>query len=133
MLRSRLEAQPGTPEYDTCDLWVRQPGTKAYTLWKQDLPFVDYIKDRGFEIIPIDFSDEMHYANNFLTIAPRHIMAVAGQSDELAKRFKDAGVTVEWIPLENLIKGYGAAHCMTQVLQREVYNGGSPTAISKNR
>ena len=60
-------------------------------------------------------------------------MAVAGQSDELAKRFKDAGVTVEWIPLENLIKGYGAAHCMTQVLQREVYNGGSPTAISKNR
>ena len=133
MLRSRLEAQPGTPEYDTCDLWVRQPGTKAYTLWKQDLPFVDYIKDRGYEIIPIDYSDEMHYANNFLTIAPRHIMAVAGQSEELAKRFKDAGVTVEWIPLENLIKGYGAAHCMTQVLQREVYNGGSPTAISKNR
>ena len=133
MVRSRLEAQPGTPEYDTCDLWVRQPGTKAYTLWKQDLPFVDYIKERGFEIIPIDYSDEMHYANNFLTIAPRHIMAVAGQSEELAKRFKDAGVTVEWIPLENLIKGYGAAHCMTQVLQREIYDGGSPTAISTTR
>jgi hypothetical protein len=112
---------------------VRQPGTKAYTLWKQDLPFVDYIKERGFEIIPIDYSDEMHYANNFLTIAPRHIMAVAGQSEELAKRFKDAGVTVEWIPLENLIKGYGAAHCMTQVLQREIYNGSSPTAISTTR
>ena len=23
-----------------------------------------------------------------------------------------------WIPLESLIDGYGAAHCMTQVLQR---------------
>ena len=30
------------------------------------------------------------------------------------------GVLVEWIPLESLIDGYGAAHCMTQVLRREV-------------
>jgi arginine deiminase len=119
MVRSRLEAQPGQPEYGTCDIWARKPGTKEYSLWRRDLPFVDYIKSRGFEIIPIDEADELHYANNFLTIAPRHIMAVGGQSEELQQRFHDAGVTVEWIPLESLIDGYGAAHCMTQVLQRE--------------
>ena len=121
MVRSRLDAQPSQPEYDTCDIWVRQPGTKDYSLWRRDEPFVDYIRSRGFEIIPIDYDDEMHYANNFLTIAPRHIMAVDGQSEELQQRFRDAGVTVEWIPLESLIDGYGAAHCMTQVLQREEY------------
>ena len=72
----------------------------------------------------------MHYANNFLTIAPRHIMAVGGQSEELQQRFRDAGVNVEWIPLESLIDGYGAAHCMTQVLQREAYKPeGKPTAV----
>ena len=71
--------------------------------------FVEYMRGQGFEIIPIDHEDEMHYANNYLTIAPRHIMAVA---------VADAGVTVEWIPLESLIDGYGAAHCMTQVLKR---------------
>ena len=60
----------------------------------------------------------MHYANNFLTIAPRHIMAVAGQSKAYQQRLADAGVTVEWVPLESLIDGYGAAHCMTQVLKR---------------
>lgn len=38
-------------------------------VWKQDLPFMEYIKSRGFEIIPIDYDNEMHYANNFLTIA----------------------------------------------------------------
>jgi arginine deiminase len=119
MVRSRLEAQPGQPEYGTCDIWARKPGTKEYSLWRRDLSFVDYIKSRGFEIIPIDEADELHYANNFLTIAPRHIMAVGGQSEELQQRFHDAGVTVEWIPLESLIDGYGAAHCMTQVLQRE--------------
>lgn len=118
MVRSCLEAKPGQPEFNTCDIWVRKPGKVKYSLWKKDKPFVEYIKSRGFTIIPIDYDDEMHYANNFLTIAPRHIMAVGGQSEELQQRFRDAGVTVEWIPLESLIDGYGAAHCMTQVLQR---------------
>ena len=128
MVSSRLNAQPGDPEFNTCDIWARKPGTTEYKLWKQDQPFVEYIKGRGFDIIPIDYEDEMHYANNFLTIAPRHIMAVGGQSEELQQRLQEAGVNVEWIPLESLIDGYGAAHCMTQVLQREAYDG-TPTAI----
>ena len=129
MVRSRLEAKPGDPEFNTCDVWTRRPGSKTYSLWREGLPFVDYIRSRGFSIIPIDFDDEMHYANNFLTIAPRHIMAVGGQSEELQQRLREAGVTVEWIPLENLIGGYGAAHCMTQVLQREAWQGSEATAI----
>ena len=124
MVSSRLNAQPGATEYNTCDIWARTPGTKEYKLWKQDQPFVEYIRGRGFQIIPIDINDEMHYANNFLTIAPRHIMAVGGQSEELQQRLREAGVNVEWIPLESLIDGYGAAHCMTQVLQREAYHPG---------
>ena len=122
MVRSRLEANPGDPEYGTCDIWARQPGTQQYSLWKQNQPFVEYVRSRGYKIIPIDEDDEMHYANNFLTIGPRHIMAVGGQSEALQQRFSDAGVNVEWIPLESLIDGYGAAHCMTQVLQRQAYD-----------
>ena len=127
MVSSRLNAKPGDPEYNTCDIWVREPGTLPYTKW----PFVKYIQERGFTIIPIDYDDEMHYANNFLTIAPRHIMAVAGQSETLQQRFRDAGVTVEWVPLESLIDGFGAAHCMTQVLQREAYEGYTPTKVQQ--
>ena len=118
MVSSRLYAKPGDPEYNTCDIWARKPGTKDYVLWKKDLSFVEFLRSRGFTIIPIDVDDEEHYANNFLTIAPRHIMAVAGQSATLQQRFSDAGVTVEWVPLDNLIDGFGAAHCMTQVLKR---------------
>ena len=132
MVSSRLYARPGDPEFNTCDIWARKPGTKQYVLWKQDQPFVEYIRSRGFQIIPVDYDDEMHYANNFLTIAPRHIMAVGGQSETLQQRFRDAGVTVEWIPLESLISGYGAAHCMTQVLQREAYTP-STTAVTAVR
>ena len=118
MVSSRLNAKPGEPEFNTCDIYAREPGTKSYSLLQKDLPFVEYMRGRGFEIIPIDYEDEMHYANNYLTIAPRHIMAVAGQSKAYQQRLADAGVTVEWIPLESLIDGYGAAHCMTQVLKR---------------
>ena len=130
MVRSRLEANPGDPEYGTCDIWARQPGTQQYSLWKQDQPFVEYVRSRGYKIIPIDEDDEMHYANNFLTIGPRHIMAVGGQSEALQQHFSDAGVNVEWIPLESLIDGYGAAHCMTQVLKRETYHKPG-TAVKK--
>ena len=119
MVGSRLDAKPEDPEYVTCDIWAREPSTLEYSISESDVPFVDYLRRRGFQIIPIDYADEMHYANNFLTIAPRHIMAVGGQSEALQQRFRDAGVKVEWIPLESLISGYGAAHCMTQVLRRE--------------
>ena len=118
MVCSRLNAQPGEPEFNTCDIYAREPGTKPYYLLQKEVPFVEYMRSRGFQIIPIDYEDEMHYANNYLTVAPRHIMAVAGQSEAYQQRLEDADVTVEWVPMESLIDGYGAAHCMTQVLQR---------------
>lgn len=118
MVASRLFAKCGDQEFVTCDIYSRAHGEKDYHLVDKDLSFVDFLKSHDIEIIPIYEEDEMHYANNFLTIAPREIMAVGGQSDHLAEDFRKAGVHVTWVPLENLIGGYGAAHCMTQVLER---------------
>lgn len=117
LVESRYSAKEGDPEWVTVDLYIRKPGRKEYALTQKEIPFVEFLKKRGFTIIPIKPKDELHYANNFLTIAPRHIMAVGNQSEELQKALSENGVKVEWIPLENLIKGYGAAHCMTQVLK----------------
>ena len=120
LVESRYLAKEGDPEWVTVDLYTRKPGEKDYTLTQREIPFVEFLKQRGFTIIPIKLEDELHYANNFLTIAPRHIMAVGNQSKELQDAFSKHGVKVEWIPLETLIKGYGAAHCMTQVIQARV-------------
>ena len=117
LVESRYLAKKGEPEWVTVDLYTRKPGKKEYTLTRREIPFVEFLKQRGFTIIPIKLEDELHYANNFLTIAPRHIMAVGNQSAELQKAFAEHNVKVEWIPLETLIKGYGAAHCMTQVIK----------------
>lgn len=120
LVESRYHAKEGDPEWVTVDLYTRKSGEKEYTLTEQNLPFVEFLQQQGFTIIPIKLEDELHYANNFLTIAPRHIMAVGNQSKELQDTLAQHGVNVEWIPLETLIKGYGAAHCMTQVIRVEL-------------
>ncbi|MBQ0154301.1 MAG: hypothetical protein KBS70_05915 [Bacteroidales bacterium] len=118
MVARRQDAPVGDPYYISADIYVRAPGEKNYRLEAEDVSFVNLLRQRGFAIIPIEEADELHYANNYLTIAPRHIMAVGGQSEGLQNALKAHGVKVEWVPLEQLICGYGAAHCMTQVMQR---------------
>ena len=120
LVESRFLAKEGDPEWVTVDLYTRRPGEKDYALTQREIPFVEFLGQRGFTIIPIKLEDELHYANNFLTIGPRHIMAVAGQSKELQEALAEHHVKVEWIPLETLIKGYGAAHCMTQVISAQL-------------
>ncbi|MBQ4508772.1 MAG: sodium-dependent transporter [Paludibacteraceae bacterium] len=123
MCSNRYDAKAGDKEFVTCDIYVRDrtqrnAETGTYVLAKQGLGFRQWLEERGVSIITISQQDADHYANNFLTIAPRHICAIQGQSMQFAEALRDNGVMVDWIPAENLIRGYGAAHCMTQVIRR---------------
>lgn len=106
--------------YLTIDMYVRGAGQKGYHKEPSysGMGFRDFLESRGVDIIRISKDDADHYANNFLTVGPRHIMSVAGQSEALKAEYSKHGVRVEWVPLDNLIGGYGAAHCMTQVMSR---------------
>ena len=106
--------------YLTMDMYVRPADQKAYQLdsTNSGKGFREFLESRGVKIIRISKEDADHYANNFLTVDARHIMSVAGQSKELEAEYAKNNVQVAWVPLDNLIGGYGAAHCMTQVLSR---------------
>ncbi len=118
-----------TQNFLTISMYAREPGTKSYH--KVDAyegqSFVDFMQKRGVKFIRVSKEDADHYGNNFLSIKGRHIACVDGQSEAYFKAMEDNGVKVERIPLDNLIKGNGAAHCMTQVLKRAVFQ--APTAI----
>lgn len=102
------------------DFYTRDAATKKYTKTRSDVPFVEYVKkELGMEIIPISLRDSDTYACNFITVGPRRIVAVAGQSQELQDAFAAHHVDVKWAPLRNCTLGYGAAHCMTQILSRK--------------
>ena len=106
--------------YLTIDMYARKPGQTSYHLDEEysGKGFREFLESRGVKIIRVSKEDADHYANNFLTINARHIMSVARQSKALEAEYAKNGVRVEWVPLDNLIGGYGAAHCMTQVLNR---------------
>lgn len=115
---NRYKAGPDSSQYLTADIYVREDNTYRKVAEGED--FVKYLEETlKATIIPVSRPDELTYACNFLTVAPRHIMAVAGQSEAFQKALSDNGVNVTWVPLDNLTKGYGAAHCMTQVLGRD--------------
>ncbi len=117
---ARLEAKDGNEQYVTVDIYEKQNG--EYVRTALDRPFVDYLQnDLQMTLIPITLSDQKRLAGNYLTVAPREIMAVGNQTDEYKKLLEDNGVKVHWIELENLIHGYGAAHCMTQVIERKAF------------
>ena len=115
-------ADEGDVNFLTIDMYARGPGETSYHTVPEyaGFSFKQFLADRGVSVIRVSKEDADHYANNFLTIGPRHIMSVAGQSDALAAEYRRCGVKVEWVPLDNLIGGYGAAHCMTQVLRRRL-------------
>lgn len=118
---NRYDAKDATdPHFLTIDMYARKPGTlKYHAVGKYaGYSFKQFLADRGISIIRISKPDADHYANNYLAINGRHIMSVAHQSQALADEYARRGVKVEWVELENLIGGYGAAHCMTQVMKR---------------
>ncbi len=113
----RVDADPSSEFYVTADIYYKNGG--EYQKVTSDIEFTELLtEDLKMTLIEIEPDDQARLANNFLTVAPRKIMAVAGQSDEFVNKLKDNNVEVEWIDLTNLTKGYGAAHCMTQVIER---------------
>ena len=117
MCSNRYNAQPGDKDFLTVDIYARSNGGK-YQLCKQGQSFLEFLAQRGVEIIPISPEDENRFGNNFITLQGREIVMVAGQSESLQQQLQEKGVKVHWAPLYNLTCGYGAAHCMTQMIGR---------------
>ncbi len=118
LIETRLDARSSDKPHLTYDLWVRRDN--GYAKVRMNGDFVTFLReDCAMEILRISKQDGDSYANNFLTLSPRRIAAIAGQSEAFARDLEHHGVEVIWIAASNLIRGYGAAHCMTQVLERE--------------
>ncbi len=113
----------------SADVFKRERG--GYTLHPVTENFVKVLKDRGYTIIPVSEKDQELYGINFLTISGRNIFAVddgcspveRGGKDkcfsaEYLKNLENHHVKITWINFSNMKKGYGAAHCTTQVLWR---------------
>lgn len=114
LCENRYNANTGDPEYLTVDVYMRTDG--KYVLSQTDVPFMEYLKSSGIEVIPISEADSNTFGANILRVAPREIIAVSKKSAAYRSALRRADVKVHWVDLTHCTKGYGAAHCMTQII-----------------
>jgi arginine deiminase len=116
LIEDRLECGQ-SPKCLTADVWRRNPDG-GYEQVERDVDFVALIRRLGFTIIPVSVKDQALYGINFLTIDEKKIVGVEGVSQTYKDALAQAGIRAIWIPFDHMKRGYGAAHCTTQVLHR---------------
>ena len=126
LCKSRHDARPGGEKYTTVHEWARQPGGN-YRRVRQNIPLVTLLSELKYTIVSVDHEVQELYGINFLTVGPRKLVGVAAppRTDPRYAKYvafqqalADRGVQATWVDMTNLKHGYGAAHCMTQVLRR---------------
>jgi arginine deiminase len=89
-----------------------------YVKVEEDREFGSFLRERGFHIATVTHEEQLAYALNFLNVGNGHVVTPYGEEGYLDK-IRDMGIDVEHVPMKCLTDGYGAAHCMTQVIRRE--------------
>lgn len=126
LCQQRLSATREDPKYVTVDVWQKVGSTYRQT--QTDVPFVNLLRDQlKCQIVVASHRVQELYGINFLTVGTRKLVGVAappqgtpGRDEYLAyqRALAEARVAATWTGMESLKLGYGAAHCMTQVLRR---------------
>jgi N-dimethylarginine dimethylaminohydrolase len=88
--------------------------------WQVPYDVVTPLIERGFTVIEADDAEEVKtkFACNFVALEPSRVVAPAG-ADRTHAKMREAGIDVITVELDELMKGWGAVHCMTAFLNRE--------------
>lgn len=119
LTQERLSTEVFDKHYLSADIFARSPGAREYQLYKPNVSFVEFLKARNIQIIPVDKTDLDKLATNFLCLSSRYIIGREGLSEYFIKNMEDYGVEVEYLKLDELAEGDGLVHCMTQVIGRK--------------
>lgn len=91
-----------------------------YVKLVEDADFQRYVEgELGYRLLPVATDDQLRYGINFLTVEPMRILGVGGVSAAYKAALAALGVAASWLDVGDLTSGYGAIHCMVQVLRRE--------------
>lgn len=98
------------PDRDLAVIWPRRT---PFPVWRT-------LKERGFRFVTVE--DEVEAQEclpmNFVALAPGKILIPTGGT-RLKARYREAGVELVEVEVDELIKAGGGIHCMTAFLRRE--------------
>ncbi|KAL4539920.1 hypothetical protein Ndes2437B_g01739 [Nannochloris sp. 'desiccata'] len=89
-----------------------------YTKSRSAVEFSKYLKDNGYNIIPIKAEDQLKYACNILNLGNERIIAVHLESARQIVKSPHFNGDVQYIDYSPITSMYGAVHCSSQVVKR---------------
>jgi N-dimethylarginine dimethylaminohydrolase len=102
------------------------PDTKTVVIFPWQVPYdvVSALSERGFRILEATDLLEIKTkaAINFVAVEPGRVVMPAGCPNTRAM-LVDAGVSVIEAEIDELLRGWGAVHCMTAFLRRDPHSG----------
>ena len=119
MSAARIQAAANDDAYLNVTIYAREDAQHPYRKVAADKSFGEFLREQGIRVVAVAEEDCHRLATNFLCIGPREIVLVSGLSEGLIRTLRDLGVKIHTARIPNLMHGYGAVHCMTQVLLRE--------------
>jgi len=103
------------------DVYARREKTEGtvgpYKKIVSDKDFGEFLRERRFEVIKVTDKEQKLFAVNILNVGNGTIITPYNGSDYSA-RLSEAGIKAVFVDFNNLSRGWGAAHCMTQVISR---------------
>ncbi|CAD7696331.1 unnamed protein product [Ostreobium quekettii] len=94
-------------------------GTCKYELTREHVEFSQFMKEEGYNIIPIKAEHQLQYACNVLNLGGGRILSVHPLSARQLVRSPHFHGTVQVIEFSSITSMYGAVHCSTQILRRQ--------------
>lgn len=112
--KERIEG-PTRPEVD---IYRPKKNSDSCYSYEESMPFPDYLRSKGVELIEISALEQKNFAPNYLLLGEKDLIGVSKAGEEYFQRLVKHGVRVKQMDFSSLIKGYGGPHCMSQVLYR---------------
>lgn len=108
-----------SPTRRLVDEYVRiSPGT--YKLERKDVEFSKYLRENGFNIIPVAPQHQLEYACNILNLGNQRIISVHPETARTIVRSPYFTGDVQCIDYSPITSMYGAVHCSSQVVKRKL-------------
>ena len=106
-----------SPTRRLVDEYVREgPGT--YIMKRKDVEFSQYLRENGFNIIPVEPQHQLEYACNILNLGDQRIISVHPEAARKIVRSPFFTGDVQCIDYSPITSMYGAVHCSSQVVKR---------------
>jgi len=109
---------PDSPTRRLVDEYVKDPLSGKYALAREGVEFSEYMRGKGYTIIPISGEDQLKYGCNVLNLGQSTVVSVHEKTARQIARSPHFDGDVFFVEFDAITSMYGAVHCSSQVVKR---------------